>query len=124
MAITDVKGIGPATVGILAEHGIRSAADLAATTLAKLITVPGFSRLRAQQVIKDAKALLRTTKSARPTAMKVPAKKTAATKQKSGKKAKKAKKDKKSDKKTKSKKEDKRKKVAKKSKKDKKSKKK
>ena len=112
MAITDVKGIGPATVGILAEHGIRSAADLAATNLAKLITVPGFSRLRAQQVIRDAKALLRMTQSAPATSIPVPETKTAPAKQKSGKKSKKAEKDKKSGKKAKSKKEDKRKKAA------------
>ena len=55
---TDVKGIGPAAAKLLAEQGIASAEDLAATTLEKLVAIPGFSDIRARQVIAAANLTL------------------------------------------------------------------
>jgi len=56
--LTDIKGIGPSTASLLMAHGIRSAEDLAVTTLADISAVPGFGGVRAQQVRQAAAALL------------------------------------------------------------------
>ena len=54
-SITNVKGIGPATAAKLQEQGIRSAEDLAVTTIDKLTGISGFSDTRAKQAIAAAK---------------------------------------------------------------------
>ena len=58
--ITEVKGIGSSTAGILAREGITTAEDLATANLDRLISIPGFSVLRATRIIADARALLGT----------------------------------------------------------------
>lgn len=58
MDIAKVKGIGPATAKIMAEHGLHTVEDLVAGGIEKLLEVPGFSSIRAARVTKDAKALL------------------------------------------------------------------
>jgi hypothetical protein len=58
--ITDVKGIGPSTAAVLAEHGIKSVRDLAAASVPRLIAIPGFSEFRAGQVKFNAQLLLKT----------------------------------------------------------------
>lgn len=57
-SILDVRGIGPASVVMLAEKGINSVEDLAAITPMQLSAVKGFNQARSQQVIADAIALL------------------------------------------------------------------
>ena len=44
--LTDVAGIGPSTAKVLAEHGIKTAEDLANATAAQIVAVPGFSEAR------------------------------------------------------------------------------
>ncbi len=56
--ISEVRGIGPATARTLAEQGIQSVADLAAIHVKQLTAIPGFSDIRAAQVIDDAAQLL------------------------------------------------------------------
>ena len=56
--ITAVAGIGPATANVLAEHGIKTAAELAAATVESLVAIPGFSTSRAKTAIAAAKASL------------------------------------------------------------------
>lgn len=63
-SILDVKGIGPATAKVLAEHGFQSAQQLARTEVAQLAAVPGFSETRAAQVIAAAKSLDQEVKAA------------------------------------------------------------
>lgn len=58
-SITDVKGIGPATLPALADHGVTSVKQLAEISVARLVQIPGFSDARARNVIRDAKALLK-----------------------------------------------------------------
>lgn len=57
-AIIDIAGIGPAAVKALAEHGIRTVANLSRASVTKIASVPGFSEARATQVIADAAELL------------------------------------------------------------------
>ncbi|MGK2943210.1 MAG: helix-hairpin-helix domain-containing protein [Desulfuromonadales bacterium] len=57
-SLLEVKGIGPATVPLLAELGIKSAEDLAAASLATIVAVPKFSEIRANRVIAAAKAVV------------------------------------------------------------------
>jgi hypothetical protein len=53
--LTDVKGIGPATIKVLAERKIRTVEALAALSLAELQKIPGFSGdLRARAVKQSA----------------------------------------------------------------------
>ncbi|MBS0496548.1 MAG: helix-hairpin-helix domain-containing protein [Proteobacteria bacterium] len=53
--LTDVKGIGAATVKVLAEHKIKTVEALAAISLAELQKIPGFSGdLRARAVKQSA----------------------------------------------------------------------
>ncbi|MDT8421910.1 MAG: helix-hairpin-helix domain-containing protein, partial [Desulfuromonadales bacterium] len=58
-SLLEVKGIGPATVPLLAELGIKSAEDLAGAKPAAVAAVQGFSETRANQVIAAAGVLLR-----------------------------------------------------------------
>ncbi|MGR9106363.1 MAG: helix-hairpin-helix domain-containing protein [Gammaproteobacteria bacterium] len=103
--ITNVKGIGPATATLLAEHGIKTIADLAAASVDDLIAIPGFNEFRSKQVKFNAESLLKTLASTSTTQKPSPArarslaKKTesppVAKKEKEAEKEKKAKKDKK-----------------------------
>lgn len=99
-SFTDVKGIGPATLPALAEQGITSVKQLAEISVARLVQIRGFSDARARNVIRAAKALLRSTgqSAGRASTTKTPAARTVAKKavKESEKKTKKSKKDKKS----------------------------
>jgi len=53
-----VKGIGPATAEKLAAADLKTAEDLATTTPEQLANVPGFGKLRAKQVIANARQLV------------------------------------------------------------------
>ena len=57
-AITDIPGIGPAAAAALGEHGLKSLADLANSSVEKINTVPGFSEARAVTVLAAATELL------------------------------------------------------------------
>jgi hypothetical protein len=57
-AITDIPGIGPAAAATLGEHGIKSLAGLANSSVEKINTVPGFSEARAVKVLAAATELL------------------------------------------------------------------
>ncbi|MGD2138424.1 MAG: helix-hairpin-helix domain-containing protein [Gammaproteobacteria bacterium] len=57
-AIIDIRGIGPAAVEVLQEHGINSVKTLAKMSPADLSAVPGFSETRAAGVIAAAAELL------------------------------------------------------------------
>lgn len=57
----DVRGIGPATIATLNEHGIRSAEDLAALEVDTLLSIPGFSSRRAQSTLESARTMLAMT---------------------------------------------------------------
>jgi hypothetical protein len=57
-AITDIVGIGPAATATLAEHGFKTLASVARSTVEKLAEVPGFSEARAAKVIAAASELL------------------------------------------------------------------
>ncbi len=57
-SILDVKGIGLSTLEILAQHGIKTIEDLADAGFDRLISIPGFSGVRASSVIQEAKNLL------------------------------------------------------------------
>ena len=93
-SIEEVRGIGPATAEMLAESGIKTAADLAGKTVAEVAALKGFSDIRAEQVIVAAQSLIGDTLSAEPV-------KTKSKKNDSGKKsAKKADKNKKMNKKS------------------------
>jgi len=91
-AITDIPGIGPAAAATLGEHGIKSLAGLANSSVEKINTVPGFSEARAVKILAAATELLAasgTTPSIRD------AEKKSGKKDKSGSKGKKDKKKKK-----------------------------
>ncbi|NNG11668.1 MAG: helix-hairpin-helix domain-containing protein, partial [Halobacteria archaeon] len=53
-AISDIPGVGPATVATLGEHRIRSLASLARASVGKIAAIPGFSEARATTVIAAA----------------------------------------------------------------------
>ncbi|MFT6909557.1 MAG: transcription termination factor NusA [Oleiphilaceae bacterium] len=57
-SILHVRGIGPAMQVTLAKNGFKTIEDLANTTVELLIVIPGFSELKATQVINDARNLL------------------------------------------------------------------
>jgi len=65
-AIFDIPGIGPAAVETLAEHGIRSLADLANSSVDKITPVPGFSEARAVRVLAAAIELLAASEMTEP----------------------------------------------------------
>lgn len=53
--LTDVSGIGPVTVKLLAKHNIKTAEALASISLAELQKIPGFNGdIRARAVKKSA----------------------------------------------------------------------
>ncbi|WP_162560098.1 polyphosphate kinase 1 [Methylotetracoccus oryzae] len=58
MIISDVKGISKSTRACLAEHGIFSVEELANVAVERLILIPGFSRQKAQRMIRAAKHLV------------------------------------------------------------------
>ncbi len=70
--LTDVTGIGPATLKILAEHKIRTVEALAALSIDDLLKMHGFSDVRARAVKKSAMECLRQVSSP-PTTLKKPA---------------------------------------------------
>jgi len=57
-ALTDVQGIGDATVRILADHGIRSVKALAKAETSRLTDIPGFGEARAEAIIRSARGLM------------------------------------------------------------------
>lgn len=57
-SILEVWGIGPSTSTVLAENGIKTAADLASKEVSLVAAIKGFSEIRAAQVISAAKELL------------------------------------------------------------------
>jgi hypothetical protein len=57
-AITDIPGIGPAAATALGEHGLKSLADLANSSVEIINAVPGFSEARAVTVLAAATELL------------------------------------------------------------------
>ncbi len=71
--LTDVSGIGPVTVKLLAKHNIKTAEALASISLAELQKIPGFNGdIRARAVKKSAadclqKAAKQLTTSAKTT---------------------------------------------------------
>jgi hypothetical protein len=87
-AIIDIRGIGPAAVATLQEHGIKTVKALAGMSVGDLAAVPGFSETRAAGVIAAAVELL-------PADSKPAKKDKKSKKDKKGKKDKKKKKDKK-----------------------------
>jgi hypothetical protein len=62
-AITDIPGIGPAAVAALGEHGIKSLAGLANSSVEKINTVPGFSEARSIKVLAAATELLAASRA-------------------------------------------------------------
>lgn len=58
MDIAKVKGIGPATVKIMAEHGLHTVEDIAAGGVDKLLEIPGFSHIRASRISGEVNNLL------------------------------------------------------------------
>lgn len=58
MDIAEVKGIGPATVKVMAEHGFHTVEDIVAGGAEKLLAIPGFSSIRAARICGEAKKLL------------------------------------------------------------------
>ena len=58
MDITTLKGIGSATAKSMAEHGLYTIEDIAAGGVEKLLTIPGFSSIRAARISGEAKILL------------------------------------------------------------------
>ncbi len=57
-SILDVRGIGPAMQVVLAKNGFKTIEDLANTSVEQLVVIPGFSELKATQVINDARNLV------------------------------------------------------------------
>ena len=56
--MVEIKGVGEALAMACAEKGYRSVQDIAEATVAELATVPGVSRVRAEQLIDSAQLLL------------------------------------------------------------------
>ena len=65
-AINDIAGIGPVAVEALAEHGIRTLANLSKASVKKITAVPGFSEARATRAIADATELLGAAGTTQP----------------------------------------------------------
>ncbi len=57
-AIIDIRGIGPAAARVLAEHHIDSVDALVRSSIAQITAIPGFSEVRAANVIAEAADLL------------------------------------------------------------------
>ena len=90
-AINDIAGIGPVAVEALAEHGIRTLANLSKASVQKITTVPGFSEARATRAIADATELLAAAGITEPAKEKKSGKKDKKDKKGKGKKDKKKK---------------------------------
>jgi len=58
MIIGNVKGISKSTRAILAEHGIFSVEELAVSDVDHLLKIPGFSKQKAERMIRAAKHLV------------------------------------------------------------------
>ncbi|MDD5036873.1 MAG: polyphosphate kinase 1 [Methylococcaceae bacterium] len=58
MIIGNVKGISKSTRAILAEHGIFSMEELAYSDVGQLIKIPGFTKQKAERMIRAAKHLV------------------------------------------------------------------
>lgn len=93
-SIQDVRGIGPSTAAILAEHNIVTAEDLAACKTGQVAAVKGFSDTRAKQVIAAAKTLTAAPSAAKKEKTKADKKKADKTKKPKSKAGKGKKKDK------------------------------
>ena len=89
--INDIAGIGPAAVEALAEHGIRTLANLSKASVQKITAVPGFSEIRATRAIAGATELLGTAGTTQPAKEKKSGKKGKKDKKGKGKKDKKKK---------------------------------
>ncbi len=63
--ITEIKGVGPSTASVLAQHGIKTIRDLAMASIPQLIAIPGFSEFRARQVKFDAESVLKKLDSSK-----------------------------------------------------------
>ena len=90
-AINDIAGIGPVAVEALAEHGIRTLANLSKASVQKITAVPGFSEARATRAIADATELLAAAGITEPAKEKKSGKKDKKDKKGKGKKDKKKK---------------------------------
>jgi len=108
--IDKVSGIGPHAAKILAENGIVSAEDLAASQIEEVAAIKGFSTIRAEQVIAAARQLFVLQRPEGEDQTEASASKAEKLKKKKGKKDKDKKKEKKSAKEKKDKKKDKKKK--------------
>ena len=96
-SVLDVRGVGQSTAEILSSHGFHSAEDLARAKIEELTAIQGFSTVRAERVIGDAKALLaslETGKTEKPATKEKPAAKVKKDQSKKEKKNKKEKKQK------------------------------
>lgn len=58
MIIKDVKGISKTTRSVLAEHGIFSVEELAATDVDQLERIPGFNKTKAARMIRAARYMI------------------------------------------------------------------
>ncbi len=90
-SILDVRGIGQSTAKTLSEHGFHSAEDLARAKIEKLTAIQGFSTIRAERVIGDAKSLLASLETGKNVKPEVKVKKEQSKKKKKSKKEKKQK---------------------------------
>lgn len=68
VTITQISGIGLKTAEILTQHGFNDVAKIAASTVDKLSTVPGFGPARARSIIDAAGILLTGTAASPPAA--------------------------------------------------------
>lgn len=90
-SLLDVRGIGESTAKTLSEHGYHSAEDLARAKIEELTAIQGFSSIRAESVIEDAKALLSSVANEKDEKPEAKVKKDQSKKKKKGKKEKKQK---------------------------------
>lgn len=66
--LTDVTGIGPATIKVLAEYKIKTVEALAAISLTELQKIPGFSGAIRARTVKQSAADCLQAKPAKPSA--------------------------------------------------------
>ncbi len=66
--LTDVTGIGPATIKVLAEHKIKTVEALAAISLTDLQKIPGFSGAIRARAVKQSAADCLQDKPVKPSA--------------------------------------------------------
>ena len=58
IVLTSIQGIGPSLVAKLLETGIRSVKELANSDSALISSIPGIGKVKAKQIIKNAKDYL------------------------------------------------------------------